>query len=411
MIEQAATARADGQSQGAKDGGQDDLREQVARLAALVDQQRLELSAQREESWQLRAEIARLRARQSSRPRTGQQSEHARNGADERASSRRALLKGAGVAAAAATVALVASEGQSGHAAPATDGGPSILFQVDASSSSNTSVVEIKGIAPSSSGTGTGVYGSGRGYGVYGFSNETVGVYGTSTFGNGVVGASSGDVAIIGSTTGSTTAIEGQSTSGNDFAAIGTGRIQQTLQSFTGAPTSGSHFAGEQIRDHDGELWLCVSTGGPGVWVRVGHVLAGLTGGAISFLTKPTRLLDTRGDSPNAYTNSGGPQTGGPFTYQVAGITNPHDGVSIPSSATGAIGKVTVIASSGSGFVALVPSGSGAPNTGTIPYGNGASLVAATSFTVGLGGSPGAIDVYIPGSAADLVIDIFGVVA
>ena len=39
------------------------------------------------------------------------------------------------------------------------------------------------------------------------------------------------------------------------------------------------------------------------------HALPGMNGGAISFLAHPTRLLDTRGISPNAVQNGGGPIT------------------------------------------------------------------------------------------------------
>ncbi|HEX6818888.1 MAG TPA: hypothetical protein VF120_10970 [Ktedonobacterales bacterium] len=82
----------------------------------------------------------------------------------------------------------------------------------------------------------------------------------------------------------------------------------------------------------------------------------------------------------------------------------------VPSTAVGAIGKLTVISGvSGSGFVALVPSGSGTPTTGTLPY--GASQTIATGFNVGLGGSPGAIDIYIGGTAVNVLIDLFAVVA
>ncbi|HEX6818891.1 MAG TPA: hypothetical protein VF120_10985 [Ktedonobacterales bacterium] len=82
----------------------------------------------------------------------------------------------------------------------------------------------------------------------------------------------------------------------------------------------------------------------------------------------------------------------------------------VPSNAVGAIGKVTAVSTpAGGGFIALVPSGSGSPTTGTLPY--GASATVATSFNVGLGGSPGALDIYIGGNPTDVVIDLFAVVA
>ncbi|HEX6817255.1 MAG TPA: hypothetical protein VF120_02700 [Ktedonobacterales bacterium] len=287
-----------------------------------------------------------------------------------------------------------------------------------AGTTSSASSYGVSGINTSSSSGATGVYGStsaATGSGVYGTSTSGngYGVYGSGVGSDdiGVHGKSGGAGAGVYGTSAFGPAVEGNSPSGLDVVASGSGRIQQHLQASAGAPTSGGHSAGEQIRDSNGELWLCTVSGSPGTWVRVAHLVTGLIGGATSYLTKPTRLLDTRGDSPSAVQNGGGPiSSAAPYTLVVAGVTNSHDGVAIPSAAAGAIGKVTVISGAGgSGFVALVPSGSGTPTTGTLPY--SANQTIATSFNVGLGGSPGALDIYVGGSSVDVVIDIFAVVA
>ncbi|HEX6818890.1 MAG TPA: hypothetical protein VF120_10980 [Ktedonobacterales bacterium] len=107
-----------------------------------------------------------------------------------------------------------------------------------------------------------------------------------------------------------------------DLYAVGTGRIGQYLQGSAGAPTSGTYTAGEMLRDSDGELWLCVAGGSPGQWVRATHVVYGYSGGAVSYLSKPIRLLDTRGSDPNALHNGGGPDTtgGSPYSLVIAGV-------------------------------------------------------------------------------------------
>src|SRR3712207_8835957 len=45
----------------------------------------------------------------------------------------------------------------------------------------------------------------------------------------------------------------GELASGVDVHACGTGRLQQKLAAFAGAPTSGTYLAGEQLRDSDGD--------------------------------------------------------------------------------------------------------------------------------------------------------------
>jgi len=51
----------------------------------------------------------------------------------------------------------------------------------------------------------------------------------------------------------------------------GTARgIKTTLAGFTGAPSSGSHVAGEHSYDSTGALYLCTADGSPGTWQKIG---------------------------------------------------------------------------------------------------------------------------------------------
>ncbi|HEX6819969.1 MAG TPA: hypothetical protein VF120_16455 [Ktedonobacterales bacterium] len=333
------------------------------------------------------------------------------------------------------------------------------LFQVDASSSTNGNAIAIEGISAVSNGVGvagisnggasssivkprsgsgfgatSGVYGacgsnggigvygvdssvsgygvagtSVGGYGVLGNSNTGTGVFGSSNTNSGVSGNSGSGYGVFGSSTGSV-GVYAYSAAYLALEAAGTGRIYQHVQAPVGAPTSGSYAQGEQIRDANGDLWLCIFGGSPGNWVRAAHAVFGYTGGATSYLSKPIRLLDTRGSDPNALQNGSGPYTSGgsPYSLVIAGVN--WMSVQVPNNAVGAIGKLTVISgASGSGFVALVPHGSGTPSTGTLPY--SPSQIVATGFNVGLAGSPGSMDIYIGGTAVDIVIDLFAVVA
>lgn len=257
--------------------------------------------------------------------------------------------------------------------------------------------------------------GSGNGATITG-ADDATGLYASvgGTFGNGVLGTATGGGGYgVWGTSDTGYGVVGSSGSGIDVQVGGEGgqgRLAQRLQASAGAPTSGGYSAGEQIRDHNGDLWLCVASGSPGTWVRASHPVAGYSGGAISYLSKPIRLLDTRGSDPNAQHNGGGPYTapGSPYNLQIAGVN--WMSVLVPGNAVGAIGKLTVISgASGSGFVALVPSGSGSPTTGTLPY--GPNQIVATGFNVGLGGSPASLDIYIGGTPVDIVIDLFAVVA
>ena len=154
------------------------------------------------------------------------------------------------------------------------------FFQVDASASTFTSggvgPVALAGIANvpgtnTSNFSAAGLYGSSSaGFGVYGISGSGPGVYGTSTDDFGVEGQSTNSFGVYGTSSNAdavhgeasngygvygfsfntgvygegfsnATGIAGHSTSGIDMSAAGTGRLFQTLQGSSGAPTGGPY--------------------------------------------------------------------------------------------------------------------------------------------------------------------------
>jgi hypothetical protein len=464
------------------------LEEQVARLCRVIERQQTELT-------ELRGSRASREARVSRSHRSG------------RASSRRALLKWGTAAAAAASLALVASE-QSAHASPAagtarmadgdaikaglittatlpTDlkavGGatPGYMLLVDASpASGDNDGVHVfasgngNGVYASSpagtsvtgqSGTGTGVFGTsgGGGFGVHGDSSSNVGVYGVSNTSVGVWGESSlqsgvlafthdltngypaiqatnfgvgngidatgadGALGAYGTAAGATAAgvswysdsgygVVGASSTGIALFADLSGRLKQNLQVAIGAPTSGAFNAGEQIRDTNGDLYICIADGSPGVWKKMAAIPAGKPGGAIVFLPKPFRLFDTRpgvaGCPIDPTTPMSFPQV---ITLQVTGTPSTIDStLVVPSGATGIVGDLLAINVVGngvtvpsSGFLTLQPHS-------VTPTGNSflhyyPNTVQHNSVVIGLDGA-GKLDVGNYNAKTNVGLDILG---
>lgn len=99
------------------------------------------------------------------------------------------------------------------------------------------------------------------GSGIYGYAADAPGE------GVKAVGGGSANGVSAQSTTG--IGVKAASSSGVDLAASGTGRFFQKPRGTSGAPTSGTFAAGEQVRDGAGDLWLCTVSGTPGTWRKV----------------------------------------------------------------------------------------------------------------------------------------------
>jgi hypothetical protein len=333
-----------------------------------------EVSALRQELTTLRAEIAAMRETPVSSPPTVSAIAAMPEGSDRDAqnanvsdalTSRRNLLKWGGLGA-AATLAAAGSTALTTPTAHAASGGNLVLGAFN-TAESNTHLVHDGSNSGAAAAltvgigavAGTAILGGNDGLGTNG-----IGVRGVATgpAGVGIYGSSDSGFGVV-----------GQSTTGIDFRAAGGGRLWQKLSGSVGAPTSGSYFAGEQIRDNNGDLYLCIVSGPPGTWRKVAAGIPGASG-ALNFLANPIRLLDTR--SGSAWL------TGSTHTLQVTGVS--IGGISVPAGAIGVIGNVTVVSPSAGGDLRLYP-GATAPATSSINFATNQTI--ANGVTVGLNGS------------------------
>ncbi len=390
----------------------------LATLAAEVEELRAVIAKQQET-------ISALQRRDSVAGQASQAEESPPDGADDAVAlsatepgpkrgkvGRRGLLLGAaGVAGAAVATAAAVAIGNP-QAAHAATGGNFILGAIndaDAPTQLNNvaatnpgTLLDVAVTVPSGSGV-TAIVGSayvsalaspihhalpGSGTGYLGPISSAA-IWGTSDVGAGIVG----ETGFI------------------DLVAVGTGRIYQSPQG-VGAPSGTGYYNGESIRDTNGELWLCTgldNLNNP-VWVKVAHLAPGATsGGAITFLSKPLRIFDSRLNANDALFVPGHPcSSSGATTVQIAGDS--YNLITVPTPLAGAMGNVTVVNESGGGFLELVPSGAGFTGAANLAFAPG--QVISNFYTVGLNGA-GALDIIIGGSSVttDVIIDLFAVVA
>lgn len=381
---------------------------ELLQLYRQLDEQRQQLEAQRRTLAQQQVALAALQQRVLAElPKQGGGGpEVAGRLAAEQRSPRRSLLRGAGAGAAALLGAgmIAATENVAGATprAAAADNDPLVIGQTN-TGSSTTTLTPVTGATPSvlldvdnsaspstaDSAAGVQAIGPAGTTGLIGVSNTSLGygVLGQSDQGYGVVGESS---------------------SGIDLMAYGTGRFYQLPLAAAGAPTAGSYLAGEQVRDANGDLYLCTASGSSGTanpptWKRVAAALPGYAAGAMHLLASPIRLLDTR-PGAQAGVNPGAPIAG--FTAYELQVTGTLVGsVSIPSGAVGVIGNVTVVNAKTGGNLTLYPAGGDRPNVSNLNY--NAGWVIANGVVVALGNGKIEIFVNAPGST-DVVFDASG---
>jgi hypothetical protein len=173
-----------------------------------------------------------------------------------------------------------------------------------------------------------------------------------------------------------------------------------------GAPTSGSHFAGEVYLDSTAAVWVCVANGIPGTWVRLTGVRSGVPGGALNYLSAPIRIFDTRMGQPAPLPASKAPLAGQSMTtIQVSGTD--VGGLHVPAGATGVFGNLTVTNTQGGGDLILWPHGAPQPNVSNINYGLWQTV--ANSASIGLS-SGGAMDLFVHVNGTDVIFDVAGYV-
>jgi hypothetical protein len=406
------------------------LERRLAQMERALDEQQRQITQQREHiiqqdarQAQQDAEIERLRS--GSAPILPALPDDAvapatTNAARQRSRpSRRALLKLGGAAAAAgvaATAALMASEG--GQTAHAADNGPlnigqanlgtsqtslaitgsssaTPFFAVNASGSTNGAAWAIKGISDVMDGIGVGGTSTGiNGIGVYGSSNSSTanGMYGNSTSGTGVSGNSSSGTGVSGASTNGF-GVNGFSTNYvavNGFSSNSVGgwfqggRAALTLGQggAPGAPAANFHNSGDIYLDSLATVWVCVGTGTPGIWVRLGSVPNGTPGGTIQYLSTPIRLLDARTSASSGLVNRGALAGNEVYPFGVAGLGG------IPSDAQGLIGNVTILGPSGAGNLSLFPAGGAVPTVASMTFGSpGLFLANGVNVAIGSGGA------------------------
>lgn len=340
----------------------------------------------------------------------------------QKRTSRRNLLRLAGTGAAAAGVA--AASGLLNATPAAATQGSSI---VAGNYNSETSYTQVDNVTSGGTGlyatqfgaNGAGLWGgTDVGVGTRGEATTGMGVYGTATGANGVGvkgNTASTGYGVFGNATTSGTGVYGfsstgyggvfWSSSGVDLYAYGTGRIRQWPSGFVGAPTSGTYSKHEMVRDNNGDMFICVSSGTPGTWKKVASGAPGFdaTSGSINFLSAPIRLLDTRPSQPAASGGAGPYAALSQTNLQVAGVT--YNAITIPTGAIGVVGNVTVTNTAGGGFLTLFPQGSPRPLSSSLNYGTGQTI--NNSTTVGLSPTTGQLTIYTQ-AQTDIIFDAVG---
>ena len=179
------------------------------------------------------------------------------------------------------------------------------------------------GVSGESKGTGPGVVGTGwNSYGVQGVAPKAAGLRGSGRYGADLDGA---------------------------YATLRRGTSGGVPSTRTVEGRQGDSYLEETL-----DLWLCVATGTPGAWRRLGGLN---TAGAFTAIT-PTRVYDSRVATPNP----GLLTRGGNRTISVAdgrsldtgAVTTPNV---VPAGATAITCNVTVVNTVDAGFVTANPGG------------------------------------------------------
>jgi hypothetical protein len=379
-------------------GAEADRRESQAQIAAL------------------KAEIAQLKAAPLTK-KPPQLSNPDQPGESEVRTDRRGLFKVGGAAAVAAVGTAVGTGLLSSTPAAAANGQNVVLGQNNtASATTEVSTTSGEGVLGQSSGgnglhgvttagfqssgvlgedqsgvaTSAGVSGhSVNGYGIWGMSTNNAGVFGQSP-GLGVYGLSSGNggygVYGLDDSSGGGYGVEGDSAFGYGLAgAGGLAPLWLRPSGLPGPPTTSSfHSLGEVYVDSNGMLYTCVSAGNPGTWVKQSPFVP--LGPARAY----TSTTDVLGPLATGHTRD-------------VDLT----GAGIPAGASAALVNLTVVNTTGLGFLTLYPQGATQPGTSNIGwYASNQSFANNATTKVG---STGKITVAAGGlGSTNFIIDVFG---
>jgi hypothetical protein len=169
----------------------------------------------------------------------------------------------------------------------------------------------------------------------------------------------------------------------------------------SGPPTVWSE-AGAIRFDAAGDLWLCITTGDPGTWTRL---LREDTAAGRTVPITPFRALDSRaaGGRPSGSPAVPG-QTQGPLHGGQAVTLDLAGAATIPATAAGVVGNLTVLTPSYNGYLRAAPSGTTVLPS-AINFTKGATI--ANAFTSALG--PNGLTITGSGGSSNtyqLVVDI-----
>ena len=250
--------------------------------------------------------------------------------------------------------------------------------------------------------------------------------------------AGNGGGAVVGLASAAGYGLIGVSSSGIDAYAAGNGRVAQwpTVQyappTGTGSPAGSappftpgianapgdpnSVFAIELVRGDDGSIWAMRATGGnplgvgTAAWRRMNSVrVDSAAGDGAPFA--PVRLIDTRDPLKNG--GHPGPLTSGQ-SYDFGPFTGSNG---IPSDALGIVGNLTAVAAApypsqfaAQGYLAIYPKGTvrNASSPSNVNFG-GPVYAWPNSFTVGFGSgaNAGSVSIFVFGTAVHVILDVF----
>ena len=168
-------------------------------------------------------------------------------------------------------------------------------------------------------------------------------------------------------------------------------------------PDPQEHGVGEIVYDTNGDLWLCMGSGVPGDFTRLG---GGSTVGALDLLATPKRVYDSRpGEQPLNSTK--GPISGGATgTTRVVDMTN--NGSGVPATARAALVTLTIVnTSANGGFLALFRNGAATPASSSINW-FAANQVIATTTVTALDIAARAAVFCPPNSSTNYFVDVIG---
>lgn len=103
--------------------------------------------------------------------------------------------------------------------------------------------------------------------------------------------------------------------------------------------------------------------------------------GAISYLSKPIRILDTRSGATDAAYTPGSRYSAGDHDLTINGLS--YNSVTVPDNTAGVIGNVTVLNAVSAEFIAITPAGTGFTGTANIAY--SAGQVVSNAYNSGVG--------------------------